>query len=101
MKLKFAFLCVDCTEVNDLAPRGECNRCGSQSVISLSRALSADPAAFLPKARMKRTHQGQSPALAIVPGDPQTTPGFEHALRNAGPLEMATGSNRESGLVVT
>ena len=49
MKLQYAFLCVDCTEVNDLAPRGACNRCGSQSVISLSRALSEDPKAFFPK----------------------------------------------------
>lgn len=60
MKLKFAFLCIDCTEVNDLAPRGRCNRCGSQSVISLSRALSADPAAFLPK-QVEPLNRGRRP----------------------------------------
>ena len=55
MKLKFAFLCVDCTEVNNLAPRGRCNRCGSEAVFPLSRALSANPAAFLPKSMERGT----------------------------------------------
>jgi len=54
MKLKFAFLCIDCTEVNDLAPRGKCNRCGSEAVFPLSRALAADPKAFLPR-RLERS----------------------------------------------
>ena len=50
---------------------------------------------------MKRTHQGQSPTLVMVPGDPQTTPGSKHSLRNVGPHKRAGGSNGESGLVVT
>lgn len=49
MKLKYAYLCVSCTEVIDCAPRGKCSACGSEAVFPLSRALAKDPAEFLPK----------------------------------------------------
>jgi hypothetical protein len=51
MKLKYAYLCVECEEVNDLAPRGVCVLCGSKAVFPLARALAVNPAAHLPKRR--------------------------------------------------
>lgn len=41
MNIKYAYLCVECEEVNDRAPSGVCQVCGSVAVYPLSRAVSA------------------------------------------------------------
>ena len=40
MKLRHAYLCISCEEINDCAPHGVCQACGSEAVYPLSKALS-------------------------------------------------------------
>ncbi len=47
MKLRTAYLCVNCQEIQDCAPRGCCETCGSETVFPLARALVAEPAKFV------------------------------------------------------
>lgn len=41
MNLKTAYLCQDCYHIQDRAPRGVCQVCGSQNIQSVARLLTS------------------------------------------------------------
>ena len=57
MKLRTAYLCIACEEIQDRAPRGRCESCGSETVYPLARALVAKPAGdFSPRNQFAIRH---------------------------------------------
>lgn len=56
MKLGRAYYCADCDEVNDGAPRGVCQRCGSHQVYPVAR--------FLERAGVIRLEEGDYAATS-------------------------------------